>query len=177
MQINLSWCRTSNHYLLYLQQLSWDLLGTKNVSPIHLQNFWKVNKPWQKKTCGRNNTNQLAGQTEGKKKTLELSDCLYVVPVLRWRVKKSPNGQYPQSAKLVSNKLFKCSQLVRGLYPLFQVTPPPFSKIFPFLEIQDAPTFYKPIRKTNVVNDSFNQFVYKFHPKSILILEEQLLKW
>ena len=60
----------------------------------------------------------------------------------------------------------------KGVIPPFLGHPPPFSKIFPFLEIQDAPTFYKPMRKTNVVNDSFNQFVYKFHPKSILILEE-----
>ena len=33
-------------------------------------------------------------------------------------------------------------------------TPPPFSKIPPFLEIQDVPTFYRPIRKTKVLNDS-----------------------
>ena len=33
MQINLSSCRTSDHYFsLSLQQLSWDFLGTKNVS-------------------------------------------------------------------------------------------------------------------------------------------------
>ena len=53
----------------------------------------------------------------------------------------------------------------------------PFSKILPFLEIQDVPTFYRPIRKTKVLNDSFNRFVYKFYPQSILILEEYLLKW
>ena len=55
--------------------------------------------------------------------------------------------------------------------------PPPFSKIPPFLEIQDVPTFYRPIGKTKVLNDSFNRFVYKFYPQSILILEEYLLKW
>ena len=53
----------------------------------------------------------------------------------------------------------------------------PFSKIPLFLEIQDVPTFYRPIGKTKVLNDSFNQFVYKFYPQSILILEEYLLKW
>ena len=47
-------------------------------------------------------------------------------------------------------------------------TPPSFSKI---------PTFYRPIRKTKVVNDSFNLFVYNFYPQSILILEEYLQKW
>ena len=54
---------------------------------------------------------------------------------------------------------------------------PSFSKIFPFLETQDVPTFYRPTRKTKVLNDSFNQVVYKFYPESILILEEYLLKW
>ena len=33
---------------------------------------------------------------------------------------------------------------------------PPFSKISPFLEIQDVPTFYRLIGKTKVLNDSFN---------------------
>ena len=56
-------------------------------------------------------------------------------------------------------------------------TSPPLSKISPFLEIQDVPTFYRPIRKTKVLNDSFNQFVYKFYPQSILTLEKYLLKW
>ena len=55
---------------------------------------------------------------------------------------------------------------------------PPFFKIPSFLEIQDVPTFYRPIRKTNVLNwMTFNRFVYKFYPQSILILEEFLLKW
>ena len=45
-----------------------------------------------------------------------------------------------------------------------------------FLEIQDAPTFYRPIRKAKVLNESSNQLLYKFYPQSILILEEYLLK-
>ena len=64
----------------------------------------------------------------------------------------------------------------RGHTLLF-VGQPPFSKIPPFLEIQDVPTFYRPIRKTKVLNDPFNRFVYKFSPQSILIFEEYLLKW
>ena len=60
--------------------------------------------------------------------------------------------------------------------PLFWFNPP-FSKIPPFLEIQDVPTFYRPIEKTKVLNESFNQLLYKFYPQSILILEEYLLKW
>ena len=63
---------------------------------------------------------------------------------------------------------------------LGQPPPPPhphLSKILPFLEIKDVPTFYRPIAKTKVLIDSFNQFVCKFYPQSILILEEYLLKW
>ena len=47
----------------------------------------------------------------------------------------------------------------------------------PFLEIQDAPTFHRFIRKTKVLNNSCNQFVYNFYPQSILVLEECLQKW
>ena len=47
MQVNLSACRTSDHYfLLSLQWLSWDSSGTKNVSSTLAQNFWKANKSW-----------------------------------------------------------------------------------------------------------------------------------
>ena len=60
--------------------------------------------------------------------------------------------------------------------PFFWVNPP-FFKIPPFLEIQDFPTFYSSIRKTKVLNDPFNRFVYKFYQQTILILEEYLLKW
>ena len=36
MQINILFCRTSEHYFsLYLKRLSWDLLKTKNVSSTH----------------------------------------------------------------------------------------------------------------------------------------------
>ena len=48
----------------------------------------------------------------------------------------------------------------------------PFSKIPLFLEIQDVPTFYRPIGKAKVLSDSFNGFLYKFYPQSILIFEE-----
>ena len=54
---------------------------------------------------------------------------------------------------------------------------PLFSKIPPFLEIQVVPTFYRPIRKTKVLDDSINGFMYNFYPQSILILEEYLQKW
>ena len=48
MQINLSSWRTSEHYFsLSIQQLSWDWLGTKNVSSMLAQNVCKINKSWQ----------------------------------------------------------------------------------------------------------------------------------
>ena len=57
------------------------------------------------------------------------------------------------------------------------VIPPPLSKIHPFLEIQDVPTFHRFIEKTKVLNNSCNQFVCNFYPQSILVLEECLEKW
>ena len=33
-----------HYFLLSLQRLSWDSLGTKNISSTHAQNFWNVNK-------------------------------------------------------------------------------------------------------------------------------------
>ena len=40
--------------------------------------------------------------------------------------------------------------------PFSRSTPSPFPKIPLFLENQDFPTFYRPIAKTKVLNDSFN---------------------
>ena len=65
-----------------------------------------------------------------------------------------------------------------GVIPPFsRSTSPPFSKIPAFLYIKDAPTFHRFIRKTKVLNNSCNQFVYNFYPQSILVLEECLRKW
>ena len=64
----------------------------------------------------------------------------------------------------------------RGHTPLFYINPP-FSKIPPFLEILDVPTFQWFIRKTKVLNNSCNWFVYNFYPQSFLVLEECLKKW
>ena len=61
--------------------------------------------------------------------------------------------------------------------PFSRSTPPPFSKISPFLEIQDVPTFHRFIEKAKVLNNSCNQFVSNFYPQSILVLEECLQKW
>ena len=55
--------------------------------------------------------------------------------------------------------------------------PPPISKIPPFLEIQDVPTFHMFIGKIKVLNNSCNQFVYNSYLHGIFILEECLQKW
>ena len=65
----------------------------------------------------------------------------------------------------------------KGVIPPFFLDQPPFSKIPPFLEIQDVPTFHRFIRKTKVLNNSCNQFVFNFYPHGILVLEECLQKW
>ena len=58
MQTNHSSCRTSDHYFsLSLQQLSWGLLGTKDVSSQAFANFFEskqitaAGKMWQKSHC------------------------------------------------------------------------------------------------------------------------------
>ena len=56
-------------------------------------------------------------------------------------------------------------------------TPSPFSKIPPFLEIQDVPTSHRSLGKAKVLNNSCYQIVYHFYPQSILVLEECLEKW
>ena len=56
-------------------------------------------------------------------------------------------------------------------------TPPPLFKDSHFLQIQDVPTFHRSLRKTKVLNNYGNQFVYHFYPQSILVLEECLQKW
>ena len=63
-----------------------------------------------------------------------------------------------------------------GHIPPFLSQPSPFSEILPLLETQDVPTFYRPIRKTKVLS-SFNQLLYNFYPRSILIFEKYLLEW
>ena len=56
-----------------------------------------------------------------------------------------------------------------GYTPPFWITPPPFQKSKmspPFIGLSQ-----------NKSNNSCNQFVYHFCPKSILVLEECLQKW
>ena len=77
-----------------------------------------------------------------------------------------------------SNYLFKVNNGNTGTTKLVRgIIAPSFSKISPFLEIQDVPTFYRHTGKTNGLIESSNRLLYKFYPQSILILEEYLLQW
>ena len=77
-----------------------------------------------------------------------------------------------------TTKIWKIICLNRsGLIKLVKGVIPPFSRSTPFLEIHDVPTFYRPIRKTKVLKESFNQLLFKFFQESVLILEEYLLQW
>ena len=70
-----------------------------------------------------------------------------------------------------------CSFIVgKGGHTPFSRSTPPFSKIPTFLEIQDVPTFHRPIRKKKAPNNSRNQFLYHFYPQGILISEGCLQK-
>ena len=63
-----------------------------------------------------------------------------------------------------------------GLYSApFSRSTSPFLR-FPLSRNPRCPIFYRPIGKTKVLNNCFNQFVYNFYPQRILILEEHLQK-
>ena len=47
--------------------------------------------------------------------------------------------------------------------PPFLIFPPP--PLHHFLEFQDVPTFHRSLWKTKVLNNSCNQFVYRFYPQ------------
>ena len=52
-----------------------------------------------------------------------------------------------------------------------------FSISTPLSRNPRCPTFHGFIRKTKVLNNSSNQFIYNFYPQNILVLEECLQKW
>ena len=97
MQINHSSCRTSDHYfLLSLQQLSWGLLGTKNVSSQASAKFFEgkqiivAEKMWQKLDCVYpHKIMQTSSLGRQQKNSMEHNDCLYVVSILQWRIRKT----------------------------------------------------------------------------------------
>ena len=98
MQINLSSCRTSDQYFsLPLQQLSWDLLGTKTVSSqasakiFEGKQIMAAEKMWQKSHCVYpHEIIQTSSLGRQQKNSMEHNDCLYVVSILQWRIRKTP---------------------------------------------------------------------------------------
>ena len=98
MQINLSSCRTSDHYFSQsLQQLSCDLLGIKNVSSQASAKFFEgkqiaaAEKIWQKSHCVYPHIQIIQSSSLGRqqKNSVEHNDCLYVVSILQWRIRKT----------------------------------------------------------------------------------------
>ena len=89
-----------------------DSLGTKNVSSTHVQN-WKVNKSLRQKRCGKWYhvyppeiiQSTLLGRLR-KNHCKTMTACIYSARI-RTESQKTSNGQCPQSAKLLSNKLSK----------------------------------------------------------------------
>ena len=100
MQINHSPSRISDHYfLLSLQQLSWGLLRTNNVSSqafaksFESKKFTAAEKIWQKSHCVYPyKIIQISSLGQQQKNSMEHNQ-------------KNPSRQYYYSAKLLSNKL------------------------------------------------------------------------
>ena len=65
------------------------------------------------------------------------------------------------------NNIFELGIVGKGGHtpPLFWANPS-FSKISTFLEIQDVPTFYRPIGKTKVLNESSDFYMNSTHKVS-----------
>ena len=97
MQINLFSCRNSDHYFsLSLQQLSRDLLGTKNISSQASAKFFEgkqrraAEKMWQKSHCVYpHKIIQTSSLGKQQKNSMEHNDCLYVVSISQWRIRKT----------------------------------------------------------------------------------------
>ena len=92
------------------------------------QNFLKVNKSWQLKSCGRNQidpheiiqTSLLGGL---QKNSLEHNDCLYVAPVSQWRIRIPPTGNniipqnyFQRNCRIVTTMLLESIGTTLGQY-------------------------------------------------------------
>ena len=60
--------------------------------------------------------------------------------------------------------------------PFLDQPTPPFLRL-PLSRNPRCPHLHRSLRKTKVLNNSCNQFVYHFYPQGILVLEECLQKW
>ena len=131
MQINLSSCRTSDHYFsLSLQQLSWGLLGTKNVSSQASAKFFEgkqitvAKKMWQKSHCVYpHKIIQTSSLGRQQKNSMEHNDCLYVVSILQWRIRKTPTDNiiilqnyFQTNCQIITPMLIKSIGTTLGQY-------------------------------------------------------------
>ena len=131
MQINLSFCRTSDHYFsLSLQQLSWDLLGTKNVSSQASAKFFEgkqitsAEKMWQKSHCVYSHKiKQTSSLGRQQKNSMEQNKCLYVVSILQWRIRQTPTDNiiilqnyFQTNCQIITPMLIKSIGTTLGQY-------------------------------------------------------------
>ena len=131
MQINLSSCRTSDHYFsLSLQQLSWGLLRFKNVSSQTSAKFFEgkqitaAEKMWQKSHCVYpHKIIQTSSLGRQQKNSMEHNDCLYVVSILQWTIQKTPTdniiilqNQFQTNCQIITPMLIKSIGTTLGQY-------------------------------------------------------------
>ena len=115
MQISISFCRTSDHYLSVIPAIfKGRFFRNKKMYHLHFPKFLEgkqimaVDEMQQKSHCvSPPETTQTCSLGRRQKKSVEHNDCLYVASLLL-KSHKTPNGQCLQSAKLLSNKLVKC---------------------------------------------------------------------
>ena len=114
MQINLTQCRNSDHYFsLFLQRLSWDSLGTKNVSSTHAQKFLEGKQTMAAEKIRQKSHRvyllkiiQTSSLGRLQKKSLEHMSVFRIAT----KVRKPPtdNIRSPQNYFQTNKRLFQC---------------------------------------------------------------------
>ena len=105
------------------------------------------------------------------KKTVILQDAVLLTSSVQLQNYKNCTA-CPETLERAINLLHPFCKKLQWIFCMGDLSPT--CKIF--IERLDVCTFYRPIRKNKVLNESFNRLVYKFYLQSILILEEYLLK-
>ena len=131
MQINHSSCRTSDEYfLLSLQQLSWGQLGTKHVSSQASAKLFEgkqiaaAENIWLKSHCVYpHKIMQTSSLGRQQKNSMEHNDCLYVVSILQWRIRKTPTDNiiilqnyFQTNCQIITPMLIKSIGTTLGQY-------------------------------------------------------------
>ena len=127
--------KSQNHFSLSFQQLQWGLLGTKNVSSQASAKSFKgkqitaAGKMWLKSHCVYSHkimqTSSLGRQ---QKNLMEHNDCLYVVSILQWRIRKTPTdniiipqNQFQTNCQIITPMLIKSIGTTLGQYVFLNV--------------------------------------------------------